>query len=123
LQELLAPRIVEFYSRDDMLLGDKVALRDMISKITGIDVQALGECPLSEFSIEERLRWSKGRVTTVEEDQAYCLLGIFGVHLPLIPAEGGDNAMRRLLEEVHKRYQHTPPARRKHIKVIASHFG
>jgi hypothetical protein len=106
LQELLAPKVVEFYSRDSVLLGDKVTLQDMISKVTNIDVKALSERQLSEFSIEERLGWSKGRVTTVEEDQAYCLLGIFDVHLALIPAEGRDNAMRRLLEEVHKRCQY-----------------
>jgi hypothetical protein len=111
LQELLAPTVVEFYSRDGVRLGDKVSLLDTICTITGIDANALSGRPLSEFSIEERLRWGEGRETTVEEDQAHCLLGIFNVHLALIPAEGRANAMARLLEEVYKRSQYKPSAR------------
>ena len=112
LQELLAPKVVEFFSHEGILLGDKkVSLLDRICTITGIDAGALSGRSLSEFSIAERLRWAEGRETTVEEDQAHCLLGIFGVHLPLIPAEGRANAMARLLEEVHKRGQSRPPAR------------
>lgn len=36
----------------------------------------------------------------MEEDQAYCLLGIFGVFLPLIYGEGQSNALRRLRKEI-----------------------
>jgi hypothetical protein len=41
LQELLAPRIVEFFSVDCVKLGDKTTLRDLIDAITGISVEAL----------------------------------------------------------------------------------
>jgi hypothetical protein len=37
-----------------------------------------------------------------EEDNAYSLLGIFKVHMPLIYGEGKDNAFRRLREETDK---------------------
>lgn len=46
------------------------------------------------------MSWAEGRQTTVKEDKAYSLLGIFGVHLPLIYGEGEANAFRRLEEEI-----------------------
>jgi hypothetical protein len=46
--------------------------------------------------------WASSRQTTRVEDLAYCLLGIFGVHMPLIYGEG-QNAFRRLQEEIVKR--------------------
>jgi hypothetical protein len=100
LQELLAPKMVEFYTRDHVRLGDKESLKEQIHDITGIAIEALQGCPLCEFSVEERFRWGEKRQTTEEEDKAYCLLGIFGVHLSLIPAEGSENAMRRLRKEI-----------------------
>jgi hypothetical protein len=117
LQELLAPRIVEFYSRDGVRLGDKKSLEHKICEVTGIGVDALRGRPLSEFSIEERLSWGERRETTEEEDQAYCLLGIFDVHMPLVHAEGRENAMRRLLREVEQCSQYKPHMRSK-IDII-----
>lgn len=46
--------------------------------------------------------WAQGRTTKLEEDRAYCLLGIFQVYLPLIYGEGAKNAFRRLEEEIDK---------------------
>jgi hypothetical protein len=42
------------------------------------------------------------RETTIDEDKAYSLLGIFDIHMPLIYGEGEMNAFRRLQEEIHK---------------------
>jgi len=106
LQELLAPSIVEFYSRDGVRLGDKKSLENQIGDVTGICADALRGMPLSEFSIEERLIWGERRKTTEEEDQAYCLLGILGVYMPLVYAEGRESAMGRLLREVEHCEQH-----------------
>jgi hypothetical protein len=103
LQELLAPRSVEFFSRDGKRLGDKGSLEQQIHEITGIAVQALRGSPLSQFSDDERRSWAEKRETTIEEDLAYCLLGIFGVFLPLIPGEGKEHAFRRLQDEIDKR--------------------
>lgn len=47
------------------------------------------------------MSWASNRETTSEEDIAYCLLGIFGVHMPLLYGEG-ENAFRRLQEEILK---------------------
>ena len=57
---------------------------------------------LSEFSIKERRCWAEHRNTTVEEDGAYCLIGIFDVSIVLNYGEGRDQAFRRLEEEIHK---------------------
>jgi hypothetical protein len=102
LQELLAPNIVEFYSRDGIQLGDKRSFVQQISEITRIPPNALqGDADrLSSFSIEERFTWAMDRQTTKEEDKAYCLLGIFGIFLPLIYGEGHLSAMRRLRDEI-----------------------
>ena len=100
LQELLAPQIVEFYSRDHIRLGDKHSLTKQIANITGIPVKALQEQNFSHFSIEERFSWVGKRQTTIEEDHAYCLLGVFGTFLPLIYGEGRSHAMRRLYNTI-----------------------
>lgn len=47
------------------------------------------------------MSWASRRITTREEDIAYCLLGVFGVHMPLIYGEGS-NAFVRLQEEIMK---------------------
>ena len=103
LQELLAPKIVEFYSRDHVRLGDKGSLEQQIHEITGITVEALqGGRHLCDFSVEERLRWGEKRQTTEDEDEAYCLLGIFEVFMSLRYGEGRKNAMDRLRRKIQK---------------------
>lgn len=102
LQELLAPREVEFFSQEGQKLGDKQSLELQIHETAGIPVQALRELggSMSQFSIEERLSWAAKRETKIEEDQAYCLLGIFDVYLPLIYGEGRDHAFHRFRKEI-----------------------
>jgi len=102
LQELLAPHSVEFFSQDGTRLGNKDSLEDQIHKITGIAVEAL-QGHLSQFSNDERRNWAANRQTTIEEDQVYCLLGIFNVYLPLIYGEGKEHAFRRLQDEIDRR--------------------
>ncbi|KAF7678877.1 hypothetical protein GT037_002625 [Alternaria burnsii] len=100
LQELLAPRSVEFFSRDEAWLGDKESLKQTIHEITKIPIDALTGSDLSKFDIDERFSWAQSRQTTREEDGAYCLLGIFGCHLPLIYGEGKEKALERLRKEM-----------------------
>jgi hypothetical protein len=102
LQELLAPRSVEFFSLEGKRLGDKKSLERQIHEITGITVSAIHGALLSQFRVEERLLWAENRQTTREEDKAYSLLGIFDVSMPLIYGEGRDNAISRLKEEIDK---------------------
>ena len=101
LQELLAPKRVEFFSQEDKRLGDKGTLKRHIQEITGITISALEGASLSQFGIDERLSWAENRQTTRAEDGAYSLLGMFGIHLPLIYGEGREHAFKRLRKEIH----------------------
>ena len=47
------------------------------------------------------MSWASNRETTRIEDRAYCLLGIFGINMPLIYGEG-KRSFTRLQEEIMK---------------------
>ncbi|GAW18493.1 hypothetical protein ANO14919_079690 [Xylariales sp. No.14919] len=100
LQELLAPTSVDFFSREHTLLGNKSSLEGVIRDITHIPVEALRNYPLSDFSVTDRFSWMEHRETTLDEDKAYAMLGIFSVHIPLNYGEGSAKAFRRLQWEV-----------------------
>ena len=85
-----------------MRLGDKESLKHTIHEVTGIPIQALLGSSLSKIDVIERMSWSANRTTTFKEDRVYCLLGIFGVFLPLIYGEGEAHAIQRLTEEILK---------------------
>lgn len=103
LQELLAPASVEFFSKGGKRLGSRISLEQEIHGITKIPIGVLRGQSLAEFSVEERMTWATKRTTTLKEDKVYCLLGIFGVFLPLIYGEGEAYATLRLREEIQKR--------------------
>ena len=105
LQELLAPASVEFFSEEGKRLGSRISLEREVCEITRTSVEALRGQRLSEFSIDERMRWAAKRTTTLKEDKVYCLLGIFGVYLPLIYGEGEAYAESRLREEIRRRQE------------------
>ena len=102
LQELIAPTLVEFFSKEGELLGNKRSLECYINEITGIPIKTLQGGPLSNFSITERMLWAEKRETTRNEDKAYSLLGIFDIYMPLIYGEGRVSAFKRLREEINK---------------------
>ncbi|PVH68624.1 HET-domain-containing protein [Cadophora sp. DSE1049] len=102
LQELIAPASVEFFCRESTQIGSKSSLEQHIHEITGIPESALQGASLSQFSDKERFSWIQPRQTTVEEDKAYSLLGIFDVQIPLRYGEGMANAFKRLEEEIDK---------------------
>jgi hypothetical protein len=88
--------LVKFFSTTDHLLGNKHDLEQPLHRITGIPVSALQKAPLSQFSVDEQMQWIGERQTTREEDAAYCMLGIFDIHMPLIYGEGQNKAFQRL---------------------------
>ncbi|KAK3368857.1 heterokaryon incompatibility protein-domain-containing protein [Lasiosphaeria ovina] len=102
LQELIAPRRLEFYDEHWGPRGEKSNLLAEISQHTGIDVDVLVDSAvLSKTPVARKMSWASGRQTTRVEDMAYCLLGIFNVNMPMIYGEG-ERAFIRLQEEISK---------------------
>lgn len=117
LQELLAPKHVLFFSSDWDLIGSKSGdawrvyeygtpymevLATHISGITRIPLDViLGNSPVTASSVAEKMSWLSRRTTTRIEDMAYCAIGLFGIHLPLIYGEG-ERAFHRLQHEIIK---------------------
>ncbi|KAI0546131.1 HET-domain-containing protein [Xylaria curta] len=96
LQELLAPKKVVFFDYMWKVLGDRKDLADVISRITRIHIGALhDQSTVPEYSVAQRMSWAADRRTSRLEDIAYCLLGIFGVSMPLLYGEG-QRAFQRL---------------------------
>lgn len=120
LQELIAPSVVLFTDCDWRTIGHKAGdqldyidlpehvlgprLNEKISTCTKISEKVLFDhTALEGVSYEMRLSWMNERQTTRVEDEAYCLLGIFDVHMPLIYGERLQ-ATSRLLNEVLRRH-------------------
>jgi len=104
LQEMLAPAYVSFYTSSWIYLGSKTgeALRDPIMRASGITKAQEGVLAIfkaDDWTVAERMSWASKRTTTRKEDRAYSLLGLFGVHIPLLYGEG-DRAFIRLQEEI-----------------------
>ncbi|KAG2363741.1 heterokaryon incompatibility protein-domain-containing protein [Suillus spraguei] len=108
VQEFLAPKIVLFYQKDwTPYLGDRspnhkditVIMQEM-GDATGIDAQALVSFRPGTRDAREKLQWASARATTLQEDIAYSLFGIFGVYLAPIYGEKKQNALGRLVQEI-----------------------
>ena len=108
LQELIAPARIHFYDKSWSFIGTKEVLSQQLALITGVGHEVLLaskgrnlEDLLDQLPVARKMSWAAERETTRTEDTAYCLLGIFGVNLPLLYGEG-DQAFIRLQEEVLK---------------------
>ncbi|KAI2619806.1 HET-domain-containing protein [Hypomontagnella submonticulosa] len=107
LQELIAPGLVLFFDSSWNAIGTRFSLRYTISSVTGIDRIILENSVVNarramrHTSIAQKMSWAAGRSTSRPEDIAYCLLGIFGVNMPMLYGEES-NAFVRLQEEIMK---------------------
>ncbi|KAF5605835.1 beta transducin [Fusarium pseudoanthophilum] len=101
LQELLAPHEVIFLADDWREIGTKASLSATISDTTKIDVTTLVKQTWSHVSVAGIMSWASMRQTTRLEDQAYSLMGLFDVNMPLIYGEG-PKAFYRLQVEIMK---------------------
>ncbi|KAL8907079.1 MAG: hypothetical protein Q9207_001620 [Kuettlingeria erythrocarpa] len=101
LQELLAPYHLEFYDRQWQYIGDKADLVAQISASTGIKPCFLEWGTINKASVAARMSWAWRRSTTRPEDEAYCLMGLFDVNMPLLYGEG-HKAFLRLQHEIAK---------------------
>ncbi|KAH9429100.1 hypothetical protein MCOR02_010510 [Pyricularia oryzae] len=100
LQELIAPKIVNFYNSDWRFVGSKSDhFASTIAGFTNIaeDVLLHKKDP-SEYTVAQRMSWASGRRTKRPEDRAYSLMGLFDISMPPVYGEQ-DRAFQRLQEE------------------------
>jgi hypothetical protein len=102
LQELIAPVYVEFYASDWSQIGTKLERYQEIAEITMVDVDLIAQKrSIDSYTTAERFSWAAHRQTTQAEDEAYSLLGLFQVHMPLHYGEGRTRAFTRLQETLY----------------------
>ncbi|KAG6332696.1 hypothetical protein ID866_6393 [Astraeus odoratus] len=108
LQELLAPHTVLVYTQEWSIYGDSTAknhkkdvhIINQLAQAAGIPPQYLSNFHAGMDNARSRLQLAVGRNTTVLEDIAYSLFGIFNLHLPVLYGEGKGKALGRLLQEI-----------------------
>lgn len=104
LQELIAPRRLELYSASWDYIGGRndPDLLPVISSASLVDEYVLsGAVAPNAVSVAKRMYWASSRTTTRKEDEAYCLMGLFDVNMPLLYGEG-EKAFARLQQEITK---------------------
>lgn len=119
IQELLAPELRLFCDANWTVLGHSCThfshtytacwhdtdiygedLSKAVSEITGIPEMCLKDSSrIPSFNTAQKMSWASQRHTSRKEDEAYCLLGIFQVNMPLMYGEG-DAAFFRLEQEI-----------------------
>ncbi|KAJ8580601.1 WD40 repeat-like protein [Rhizopogon salebrosus TDB-379] len=108
VQEFLAPKVVIFYQKDwSLYLDDRtpnhkesLTIMQELAYATSIDTRTLVAFRPEVGGAREKLQWVSTRVTTLQEDIAYSLFGIFGVHLLVNYGEKKQNALGRVLQEI-----------------------
>ncbi|KAF9240682.1 hypothetical protein BU15DRAFT_61345 [Melanogaster broomeanus] len=106
LQELLAPKVMQFYEQSwkPCVKGSEYNHKevqewvDTLEQITGIPAALFAT---TRRQSREKLRWAASRTTSRQEDIGYCLIGIFDVSLTPHYGEG-DKAFTRLLLKIMK---------------------
>ena len=102
LIELIAPQNVRFFQKDWKEFGTKQSMHGIIASITGIPAELLtGAKELDDYTVFERMAWARHRMISSLEDQAYALMGLFGVKMDPEYAEG-EQGLLRLREEIQK---------------------
>ena len=103
LQELIAPKALQFYDKNWNLIGGLEDLAETVAMITCVHGSMLRhEQTANDFSIAQRMSWAAGRQTTRPEDRAYSLLGVLDVTMDVRYGEGS-RAFIRLQEEIIER--------------------
>ncbi|KAI0873284.1 heterokaryon incompatibility protein-domain-containing protein [Hypoxylon argillaceum] len=101
LQELIAPHTLIFFTSGWTRIGTRLDVRRVVAEATSIPMAVLRFRNMRDYSVSQKMSWASRRQTTRIEDEAYCLLGLFGVSMPLLYGEGR-RAFRRLQEEIIK---------------------
>ena len=141
LQELLAPRTVVFLTEGWEVIGHKGGtgrgksgielhsgplLNPSVTAVTGVPESVLNDFGQSrDYTVEEKLEWAVGRLTTREEDMSYCLLGMFDLTMAVRYREGGKKARERLVAKIKKAsrgYKYQPLSTRSDPKTQSGKY-
>ena len=106
-QEYVAAETIQFYTEDwkpylGLTLSNHKESHSIISEMqqaTGVSAQEMAVLRPGLDRVREKLYLASMRETTLPEDIAYSLLGIFNITIPVIYGEG-DRAVGRLLEHI-----------------------
>ena len=100
LQEMIAPRDVQFFNKDWHPIGDKRTLARILSYITRVPQDILREGLSSNRPcVAKIISWAANRTTTRVEGRAYSLMGLLDVNMPMLYGEG-KKAFHRLQLEI-----------------------
>ncbi|KAG2118688.1 uncharacterized protein F5147DRAFT_800738 [Suillus discolor] len=108
VQEFLVSKVIIFYQKDWTLYlddrtpnhKDSVAIMQELEDVTGIDRRAVVAFRPGMRDAREKLQWASTCITTLQEDIAYSLFGVFGIRLHVDYTEKKQNALGRLLQEI-----------------------
>lgn len=112
LQELLAPRSLDFYNRNwvtfrAMNTSADFSIEQLIQKriqnATTITAEEIGKCRLGRpdlLPISRKFQLAANRRVTRSEDQAYSLMGLLDVDISVAYGEGAERALYRLQREI-----------------------
>ncbi|KIO03648.1 hypothetical protein M404DRAFT_26950 [Pisolithus tinctorius Marx 270] len=108
LQELIAPKRVEFFNKDWVSIGNKRRLALVLEDITKIQTDVVMDGLAGRrLSVAQIMSWAADRKTTRVEDRAYSLMGLFGVNMPMLYGEGEKAFQRLQLEIIRTSSDHT----------------
>ncbi|KAI6137299.1 heterokaryon incompatibility protein-domain-containing protein, partial [Pisolithus sp. B1] len=99
LQELIAPKQIEFFNEGWAPIGNKRHLAPVLENITKIPWMVLAG---KRLSVAQIMSWAADRKTTRVEDRAYSLMGLFEVNMPMVYGEG-KKAFQRLQLKIIRR--------------------
>ncbi|KAF9240672.1 heterokaryon incompatibility protein-domain-containing protein, partial [Melanogaster broomeanus] len=106
LQELLAPRAMQFYTSNWTIYRDRYynhkhdyRLMGALQRITGIPLTSLVDFNPGVHDVREKMSWASNRTTTLIEDMTYSLAGLFDIALPICYGEG-NKVFGRLQSEI-----------------------
>ena len=103
LQELIAPRNLQFFNKHWQSIGSKEAYANNINEITRVPRAVLVDgLAANRPCVAQIMSWASDRKTTRIEDRAYSLLGLLDVNMPMLYGEGKEAFLRLQLEIIRK---------------------
>ena len=99
LQEMIAPRNLQFFNKDWQPIGNKKTLSGTLERITKVPEHILADgLEGNRPCVAQIISWAVNRTTTRVEDRAYSLMGLLDVNMPMLYGEGKKAFLRLQLE-------------------------